>query len=294
MADNGNTTFTLVTFATDDFLQAQQGLTASARALSGFRESIEWNRKLLEAAGFCADYPELRNKPGAGYWMWKPFILLSALKDPHSSSEWCIYYDVGRGSGNRIGRDIDPLTLWADKANGGIMPGVLIPEFGPTAWWTRRDTFVGMECDEANYHSLPQVQATYCLFRRSDKAIDFVQKWWDYSRQIALIGEGEQALNLENLPGFICHRHDQSILTLLCAREGVAAFGSPNQRLELSKSMDSAIAMAAGEISYRFLPASRRILSRLLRRIPVLRGWINRKRPIIPMLRTLAERGYYP
>ncbi len=294
MPDGASATFSLVTFATGSFASAQQRLVDSARSLAGFRKSIAWDADRLRDAGFGADMPDLLSKRGAGYWMWKPFIVLAALEDTTLDSDWVLYYDVGAGKGNRITREMDPLANWADRVNGGLMPGVLIPEFGPTAWWTRRDTFIGMDCDGPRYHQLPQVQATFCLFRRGERSRAFVQRWWEAARQIALIGEGEDAPNAPNLPGFLGHRHDQSILTLLCAREGVVPFGSTSRRVEMSKSLDSVIAEAAGERRHRLAPALRRTLSLALRRVPITGAVYRAHKPFSPMMAELARRGYHP
>jgi hypothetical protein len=56
-----------------------------------------------------------------------------------------------------------------------------------------------------------------------------VRDWLAYACEDELITDSPNRLGLPNLPGFVDHRHDQSILSLLAAREALELFRHPSQ-----------------------------------------------------------------
>jgi hypothetical protein len=105
-----------------------------------------------------------------------------------------------------------------------FLPGVLIPNFGPTSHWTRRDCFVLMTCDSVHYWSHPQVQATFSVWIKTKQSLQFLQEWRTYCMDIRIIGDGPNTCGLPNLPGFVDHRHDQSVLPNLVLMRRVTPF----------------------------------------------------------------------
>jgi hypothetical protein len=78
--------------------------------------------------------------------------------------------------------------------------------------WTRRDTFVNMDCDNERYwHSL-QMQCNIIGLKKTPKVWDFVKEYWDCALTYKIMfGENKYP----NFDGFREHRHDQSIFSIL-------------------------------------------------------------------------------
>ena len=67
-----------------------------------------------------------------GYYMWKPYIILAQLKKIRDG-DWVVYSDVGKKHPYAIFHRLHEFMNWANANNGGIFPGVYIPEWDRTA-----------------------------------------------------------------------------------------------------------------------------------------------------------------
>jgi hypothetical protein len=214
---------TLVTFATDDFASQRDALVESAQRSGQFADVIVWNENALRSDPGLPEVGLLSHDRGVGYWSWKPHIILRAL-EALDDGDVVVYTDVGRYRGGySVSRDLSPLVAFC-RGNAGILPGVIVPNFGPNSRWTRRDCFVLMGCDEPYYWEHPQIQATFSVWLKTETAIEFATEWRRYCADIRIVGDGPNTCGLPNLPGFVDHRHDQSVLTNLALKRGIAAF----------------------------------------------------------------------
>jgi hypothetical protein len=237
----------LVSFASAEFAPFQVYLNQTAVAFGGIDGIVPWGPERLAATAFHDRHRDILSAPtGSGYWLWKPYIILELLERVREG-DWVIYSDSGRYRPSALYRPIAPLLRWA-AANGGLFPGIYVPEHGPNSRWTKRDCFVRMGCDAPRFWAAPQVQASFSLWRRSPAALDFVRRWLGRCTDRAIISDEPNIAGLPNLPGFVAHRHDQSVLTNLMLLRDVRAFGSPERPIapgERLKSLDFAAGLAA-------------------------------------------------
>lgn len=198
---------------------------------------------MLAGTDFYARHRDvLEQRRGAGYWLWKPYIILEAIKASRPG-DTVVYSDCLRKPLPIVRRPLDWLIQWADS-NGGMLPGSYIPVHGPNRIWTKRDCFVLMDCDSPEYYDIPQVQASFSVWRNQPASIEFLESWLAYASDRRVLTDDPNTCGLPNLEGFREHRHDQSILTLLAKRDGIRALGDPEDngcsQLQ-SKSMDEVL-----------------------------------------------------
>jgi hypothetical protein len=86
-----------------------------------------------------------------------------------------------------------------------------------------------MGCDEQKYYDANQVVGAFILIKKTKDNIDFLQMYMNYCKDIRLISDNPNECGYKNLPDFIDHRHDQSILSLLCCRFGIPFHKDPSQ-----------------------------------------------------------------
>lgn len=219
----------LVTFATSDFATAQRRQAASARAVGGIDEVVLWNSELWSQQEFFSQHRDVANRHrGAGYWLWKPFIILKLLESV-AEDDVVIYSDVGRSKGGKFITSVAPLVGWVKASGAGFLPGCYLPEGGTNGIMTKRDCFVYMNCDERKYWDHCQIQATFSVWRRTERALAFLREWLDYCCDPRVITDDPNTCGLPNLDGFREHRHDQSILTNLTLKHDVACYGDPSE-----------------------------------------------------------------
>jgi hypothetical protein len=78
-----------------------------------------------------------------------------------------------------------------------------------------------LQLDEPLYHDCPQVQASWSVWRKSEKSLRFVREWCGHcARRVLVSGDLEHG-HAGEVPGFVEHRWDQSLLTLLSWRENL-------------------------------------------------------------------------
>jgi tetratricopeptide (TPR) repeat protein len=211
---------TLVTFGSPAFRPLQERLADSAFALNEIHEVVLWTLADLQATQYYRNHPTLLDRPrGAGFWAWKPYILLRALMEG-AEGDYVIYYNCGRGEGNRITTSIQPLLDWCTRQPSGMLPGVRRPVFGPNRHWTKRDCFHFMDCDSAKYWEHPPIGIQVSAWRNTPAVRAFLHEWMKYCLDPRIVSDHANVCGLPNLEGFFDHRQDQSVLTNLAVRHG--------------------------------------------------------------------------
>jgi hypothetical protein len=198
-----------VTYSDSNYRNQQERLDKKAKDTFKLNS---YSREWLITTDFYTEFKHILDLPrGGGYWLWKPFIILNTL-DKMEYGDILFYLDSG------------------DDFNDGLL-GFLNHYFSDSSinslltyggqnkqrWYTKRDTFTLMDCDETKYHEHVQLEAGMVCLRKTDTNIELVKEWLKYCGNENIITDIEN-ISGNNLDGFIDHRHDQSVLTNLAIR----------------------------------------------------------------------------
>lgn len=207
----------LVTYATNIFLLRQRFLELSALANNVVDTVTAWTPKILNDAGFKKRAPQIDlDSRGSGFWAWKPFIIENKLSQV-PDGDIILYCDVGRRNNFKLlNRSLNPLLAWMSQQKQDVMPGLLIPWKGPMSMWTKRDAFFLLGMDTPEAHMTAPIQASFSVWRASPASRGLASRWMDLCAQPHLINDERGLSGLPDLPDFVDHRHDQSLLTLCC------------------------------------------------------------------------------
>jgi len=196
-------------------------LNASARKF-GITEIVSYDFEDLKGSSFYNENRNILDRPvGLGYWLWKPFIILEGLKTLEEG-DILIYSDSGieiiDDLAPLIGicREREPVLLFA---NGNLK----------NYQWTKRDCFLLLDCDKEEFWKAPHVDASFCLFRKSDAVMQFVSEWLNYCRDERILTDMPNVCGKTNLPGFIEHQRDQPVLSLMAAKYRIDLYRMPSQ-----------------------------------------------------------------
>jgi hypothetical protein len=168
---------------------------------------------------YCSNKTILESERGAGYWLWKPLIICDALNNM-TEDDILVYIDAG----THFIHDIKSLIQIVQEKEL-----LLFNNNHKNKVWTKRDCFVLMNCDEKKYHEGMQAVAGYILCKKTKFVIEFMNEWLHYAEDERIISDNKNVCGLENLEGFIEHRHDQSILTNLVIKYEIELFRDPSQ-----------------------------------------------------------------
>ncbi|MBB5751158.1 hypothetical protein [Prosthecomicrobium pneumaticum] len=212
---------THIAYATSDLAQAAR-LAERYSQRAGLRAFRLYGPHSPVARDLAERHPEIMaERRGAGYWLWKPAIIADALRASRPG-DLVLYTDVAM---TLVG-DPEPLLALADEH-----PIVLFEMGGPVPQrlWTKRDCFVSMDADTPAFWENAQLVSGFQLYRAGPEAEAFVAEMARAFPYRERLTDDPNRLGLPNFDGFIEHRHDQSVLTILSQKAGLPRFPDPSQ-----------------------------------------------------------------
>ncbi len=211
----------LVNFANDHFLQSQELNSRSGLGIAGFDEVRSYHLCDIDADFRRRSQHILDCPRGAGYWLWKPYFIQQTLAEL-SPGDVLFYWD----SGAEFIAPIEPLIrLCADFAQDVVHFELC----GLEKHWTKRNAFLLLDCDTPEYAETKQRLASFILIRKSHFSDEFVGQHLAYCQDERMITDLENQLGYPDYEGFVEHRHDQSVLSLLSKKHRLKAFRDPSQ-----------------------------------------------------------------
>lgn len=206
---------TLVTFSDKRYRSQQELIHKSVPQTDDWTHLNLTNEDWLERTEFYKENKHILGQSrGAGYWLWKPYLLYQIAKDA-SDGDIFLYMDCG-DSINDYGAVSKYLksVLAEDREFLGLM-GCF-----PQSMYTKRDCFIGMDCDTQYYWGFTQIEAGVIAFKNTPWVRSkILAQWLTYALNQYLLTDLPNIYGKENLPDFKDHRHDQSILTNILASD---------------------------------------------------------------------------
>jgi hypothetical protein len=203
----------LLTFYTEDFKENAKKLMASAKKV-GFDECIGLTPTYLKGRRFEEQNKHiLEKKRGAGYWVWKPYIIKEQLKKL-KKDELLLYCDAGRTSYYEFDTYPSQLISYFHKKNKGYLLGPAAEHFGPLGMWTKSECLKLMNADEL-IQKKPLLM-TWGIWSNCVEANSFLDLWLQYVQDPRCLLDDNNEDQTDRLFEYKGHRHDQSILSILC------------------------------------------------------------------------------
>jgi len=170
----------------------------------------------------------------AGFWIWKPYIIQRCLQKMNDG-DYLFYADATIFQ-NKTLADIFVLLKTESVISFKINDGKDDERYA-----TKRDTFVLMGCDSEKYWTgdvSGQLNASHMFFKKDEISQKFVDEWLHYCEDERIVTEMENTQGLPNYPGFVCHRWDQSIYSLLVKKYGFKIYTDLTQHGNQYRSKD--------------------------------------------------------
>lgn len=202
----------------------------------GLDEARSYGWSDLDPAWVARNSRVLVQQRGAGWWLWKPHLILKTLKDP--AVPWHRGVVLWVDAGNYLHADPKALLTAALRESDVVAMRLksCIEED-----WTSSGTLQKMGM--AKRYALaarPQLGAYFLAFRKTEQSIYFVEEWLRWCedpeillglehQQLATEDEGKRPEGLETLleeqeiPSFQKHQADQSVFSLLFKEYGFKA-----------------------------------------------------------------------
>ena len=171
-------------------------------------EHYEFDQDWLHTTDYYKKFSSvLDEKRGAGYWAWKPYIMYTAMENMHPGDS-IVYLDA---TTKLLG---NPVSFISELESGRVQTFAMRSAFDQKQY-CKRDCFVLMGCDCTHYWNLSQLWAGMIYMTYTKFNMELLQEWMQCCVDRRIVTDDENVMGLPNLEGFIEHRHDQAILTLL-------------------------------------------------------------------------------
>jgi hypothetical protein len=172
---------------------------------------------------------------GYGYWSWKPEVILSVL-NKIQEEDYLLYIDAGCHLNNRgKQRLLEYFKILKHQETGIVAFQAIQPSEGnsslvydgrklfdqPNYSWIKGDLFdyFGVK-DNPSVVNDQIIGAGIILIRKCDRAINIIREWQKIIWHHFNLLDDTPSVS-PNFLGFIEHRHDQAIWTLLCLKHRV-------------------------------------------------------------------------
>lgn len=210
---------TLVNYSNKDYLTSQKKNVQTGFLTGDFEKAISYSEKDIDSTFYNRNKDILKEKKGNGYWIWKPYFIKKTLEQLQNG-ELMFYCD----SGSHFIGSVKEIISKLDHQD--IVPFELQQN---DSFWTKKDTFVLMDCDKPDFFATKQRLASFILLRKSDFAMQFIEEWINYTSDARIVTDMQNQCGFDNFPEFIDHRHDQSVFSLLSKKYNLRAFRDPSQ-----------------------------------------------------------------
>jgi len=195
----------------DQWRSAADRLKVELEQTGMFRSVYAFNE--ISAAEFVPEWKSHlefinRNQRGAGYWIWKPLLMHKMItKFP---TVGIAYFDAGCELNWNIFSSIRFKSYLSKCANEGAFAFQMKHLENR---WTKRDLFEEISIEQLT-NPTGQVSASV-VFRSPSEIDSLFEEWLQVATAQHYKFLDDSPSFAENIPEFIEHRHDQSILSLL-------------------------------------------------------------------------------
>ena len=159
----------------------------------------------------------LKEERGCGLWCWKSYIINQTMKNA-KPNDVIIYSDAGATMINNV----LPLVSELKASDASLMPFLLNHT---DRFYAKRLLLEEMGCLDPKYTDTLSRLATFVVMLNNSFCRSFVKEWMALSQRKELIDNSKG----QECDGFIEHRHDQAIYSMLTKKYYLATFPDPSQ-----------------------------------------------------------------
>lgn len=209
-----------ISFATQNMKNVQEELKSSVEkfGICSFSynpghinvEFIEENKRILN---------NFQNR-GAGFWLWKPWIILNEMKR-RQEGDIIFYTD----SGMHVIKNPQPL-IDICQTNDKVFFEMQVHRVGH---FTKRDCFILMDADSEKFHNALFIDASMMLIKVTKENFSLMNEYMEWCKNEKVINDDKSTLGQELVGYRGDHRHDQSILSILVDKHDIERHRSPSQ-----------------------------------------------------------------
>ena len=204
---------TLVNFSDSNYKLQQKWNSFTGKFIGKFDHIINYSINDIDTKFLELNIDKLEYSKGFGNYFWKAYLINKALERVNDG-DYLFYSD----SGSIFIKSIKPLIKVMNEMSQNILcfhtPFI-------EKQWTKRDTFVLMNCDEPRFSNTAQILSGFVFIKKDSSSVSFFKEYEKHSLDSRIITDMPNTQGVKNYAEFIAHRHDQSIFSLMCKSKGL-------------------------------------------------------------------------
>ncbi len=216
----------LVSYSTKGFYKRHDELRKSASKFGIANHISFYDKDLFKTDFYRKNKLVLDNPKGAGFWLWKPYYIKQALKKI-DDGDLLFYVDAA----SIFIEDPAPIFKIAEENERGIVAFDTRPLTNKK--FCRRDAFKNLNLDYEKFWNCWHVIGTMLLIKKNAFSVAFIDEWLQACENpFSLVNNNnsnDYKTESEELEGFIDHRSDQSMLTLIVNKYDLETYRNPSK-----------------------------------------------------------------
>lgn len=215
----------LINYSHGQFKDAQKINSYTGIKFGKFDDIIEYNYDFIDENFKNKNSHILNQNIGAGYWLWKPYIILKTLSMVNDND--VVFYS---DSGVEFISSSTPLIDECLKNEMGFICFDIDPHptGNPDVGQIKRDALILTDCDSSEYINTNARLASFMIIKNTKYNRNFIEKWLYHCCDERALTDIPNQLG-ENYDGYIAHRHDQAIFSVLSKKYGYNSYRDPSQ-----------------------------------------------------------------
>jgi hypothetical protein len=213
----------LFNFAHNKFYNAQEKCAETGLGIGGFDKAFKYRMSDIDPIFYNKNKHILTQSRGGGYWLWKYYFADKLLNDNTIPENSYIFYC---DSGAHFVESIDKMIEVMEKHNENI---ITFRQTHSAYVWTKRDAFIIMNADEPKYTQTGQRVGGFFLFKKNNFSRKFFRECLFYGQDYRVITDAPNQLGEPNYAGFIDHRHDESLISIMAKKYDLFPYRNPCQ-----------------------------------------------------------------
>lgn len=213
----------LFNYAHNRFYESQILNTRTGYDIGGFDKVYPFRSYDIDVNYYNQNKRILTCLKGAGYWIWKYYFAEKLLTDNEIPENSYIFY---ADSGSKFVDSIDTLISVMNRDNLSIMT---FRQLHLSYIWTKRDAFILTNTDEPKYTHTAQRCGGWFLLRKNNDSRNFINQCHKYALDYRIITDSPNEMGLNNYDGFLDHRHDESLISIISKKWNLYPYRNPSQ-----------------------------------------------------------------
>ena len=210
-----NGAYHLITYATPSHAQSADRLVKSAVQKGGFEYARSFSPADLEKSFKQRNKDILSNPRGAGYWIFKPHILMFYMTKIAQSDDVICYSD---SMYEFLSTFVPIADTWLDNASIALAVNKPSEPSFLEIEWSKRDAFILIwGVDKSLYKESAQAWCGFVCLKNDFRALQWVAEWHTYVQDPRIVTDEPSIFSKEDTL-FKENRHDQTVCSLLAKK----------------------------------------------------------------------------